>query len=379
MKAIERCAQNRFLRRMMPGVWWLLGETADSRSDLRPDTTTSYVPGGFRMSVNTVMLMINAIISATLGYPLWLMAARLFDPATVGLGSGAISAIRLCSQIALLGIGAAVTLLLPRQRQHPSDLLNVAITAAAASAVLFACGFLILSAAFFGQFRFLVVSPFYALAFLALNVVSVLAILLDSIFIALRRSDRVATRSIAQAIAALIILGVAGTILRSQGVAAILLAWIGAFVASAVLGDRYLCRYVAGYRFRPLATRSTAHALLHVGIPQSILKLVDRRTWLHPAHPGDRGAEPDRKWLLVHRLDVWWPGVCRAESGVGSAVRRVVSRARQVQPARTAVDPALLRARRSDGNWYGSVRSLGIASNGRRLRQRRGQLPCESW
>src|SRR6185437_12679516 len=176
----ERCAQNRFLRRMMPSVWWLLGETANPRSDLSPGATMSYMPGGFRMSVNTVMLMINAIISATLGYPFWLLAARLFDPATVGLGSGAISAIRLCSQIALLGIGAAVTLLLPRQRRHLSDLFNVAITLAAASAIIFASSFLILSAVFFGQFRFLVVSPSYALVFLALNVVSVLAILLDS-------------------------------------------------------------------------------------------------------------------------------------------------------------------------------------------------------
>jgi O-antigen/teichoic acid export membrane protein len=273
MKAMERCAQNRFLRRMMPSVWWLLGETADPRSDLSPGATMSYMPGGFRMSVNTVMLMINAIISATLGYPFWLLAARLFDPATVGLGSGAISAIRLCSQIALLGIGAAVTLLLPRQRRHLSDLFNVAITLAAASAIIFASGFLILSAVFFGQFRFLVVSPSYALVFLALNVVSVLAILLDSIFIALRRSDRVATRSIAQAIVALIVLGVVGTILHSEGVAAILLAWIGAFVASAIFGYWYLCRYVAGYRFRPLATRSTARALLHFGIPQSMLNL----------------------------------------------------------------------------------------------------------
>ncbi|HVX29375.1 MAG TPA: hypothetical protein VHA53_02760 [Nitrolancea sp.] len=273
MKAIERYAQNRFLRRMIPGVWWLLGETADARSELRPAATSAYVPGGFRMSVNTVMLMINAIISATLGYPFWLLAARLFDPASVGLGSGAISAIRLCSQIALLGIGAAVTLLLPRQKRHPSDLLNVAITSATVSAVVFGCSFLILSAAFFGQFRFLVVSPWYALAFLVLNVVSVLAILMDAFFIALRRSDRVATRSIAQALAALVVLGVVGTLLRSQGVAAILLAWIGAFVASAFLGYRYLCRYVAGYRFRPLATRSTARSLLYFGIPQSILNL----------------------------------------------------------------------------------------------------------
>jgi O-antigen/teichoic acid export membrane protein len=273
MKAIERYAQSRYLKRMMPSVWWLLGETADSRSDLKPDTSTSYVPRGFRMSVNTVMLMINAIISATLGYPFWLLATRLFDPATVGLGSAAISSIRLCSQIALLGIGAAVTLLLPRQRQHPSDLLNVAITSAAVSGVFFAFGFLILSAVFFGQFRFLVVSPWYALAFLVLNVVSVLAILLDSIFIALRRSDGVATRSIGQALAAVVVLGVAGTFLRSEGVAAILLAWIGAFVASAILGYWYLCRYVAGYRFRPLATRSTARALLQFGIPQSVLNL----------------------------------------------------------------------------------------------------------
>jgi O-antigen/teichoic acid export membrane protein len=273
MKAIARRSQTWLLRWVLPSVWWLFGETADSGSEQRPDSAAPYLPRGFRMSVNTVMLMINAIISAALGYPFWLMATRLFDPAAVGLGSGAISAIRLCSQIGLLGIGAAVTLLLPRQRQHPSELLNVATTAAAVSALIFAGGFLVLSAAFFHQFRFLVVSPAYALAFLALNVVSVVVILQDSIFIALRRADRVAARSIAQAIAALATLGVVSVVLHAGGVPAILLAWIGAFVASSLLGYWYLRGHVAGYRFRPLATRATTRSLLHVGIPQSMLNL----------------------------------------------------------------------------------------------------------
>ncbi|HEX7101474.1 MAG TPA: polysaccharide biosynthesis C-terminal domain-containing protein [Nitrolancea sp.] len=273
MKVIAHRAQTWLLRRVLPSVWWLFGETADSRSEQRTDSATPYVPRGFRMSVNTVMLMINAIISATLGYPFWLLATRLFDPAAVGLGSAAISAIRLCSQIGLLGIGAAVTLLLPRQQQHPSDLLNAAITSVTVSALIFGSGFLVLAAVFFHQFRFLVVSPAYALAFLALNVVSVLVILQDSIFIALRRADRVAARSIAQAFAAIATLGVASLVLHAGGVPAILLAWIGAFVASSLLGYWYLRRNVAGYKFRPLATRATTRSLLHVGIPQSMLNL----------------------------------------------------------------------------------------------------------
>lgn len=274
MKSIGRWSETWPLSRVLPIIWWMLGESNDSRNEQRT-AATQYVPRGFRMSVNSIMLMINAVISAALGYPFWLLATRMFSPADVGLSSGAISAIRLCSLIALLGIGAAVTLLLPHEQGHPNNLLNVAITLSAVSAVIFAVVFLALSGAFFGQFRFLVESPAYALTFLALNLVAVVAGVFDSIFIALRRSDRVATRSIAQAIAALVVLIVAGTLLHVGGVAAILLAWVGAFVASALLGYWYLRNNVPGYRFRPKATRTTARSLLHLGIPQSMLNLAN--------------------------------------------------------------------------------------------------------
>ncbi len=265
---------HQFMMRYAPRLLgWLLGEQDDEDSGVSHDASAA-VPRGFSMSVNSVMLMINAVISAFLGYPFWLLAARLFRASDVGLASGAISAIRLCSQIGLLGVGAAVTLMLPHERKNPSHLFNSAITLAVINGLFFAGGFVVLSLFAFQDFRFLAVSPIYLIAFLTLNVVASLAMLFDGLFIALRRSDKVAARSIVQAIAALAVVAAVGFMLRGFGVFAILLAWTGAFAASIIFGFRYIRSIVSGYSFSFAASRETFKSLMSLGVPQSVLNLT---------------------------------------------------------------------------------------------------------
>ncbi len=265
---------NQFLMRYAPRLLgWLLGEQ-DGEDDRPAEDASSAVPRGFSMSVNSIMLIINAVISAFLGYPFWLLAARLFTASDVGLASGAISAIRLCSQVGLLGVGAAVTLMLPNERKNPSHLFNSALTLAMVNGVIFAGGFVLLSFFAFHDFRFLAVSPIYLVTFLTLNVVASLAMLFDGFFIALRRSDKVAARSIVQAIGALGVALTVGYLLRGFGVFAVLIAWVGAFVASIAFGFRYLRAIVNQYRFSFTASRETFRSLMSLGVPQSVVSLT---------------------------------------------------------------------------------------------------------
>jgi hypothetical protein len=70
------------------------------------------------MRANASALMLNMVVSQTAALPFWLLAARLFDPSIVGLGAAATSAMRLCSQIALLGLNAAIIKRLPQSRNQ---------------------------------------------------------------------------------------------------------------------------------------------------------------------------------------------------------------------------------------------------------------------
>lgn len=226
------------------------------------------------MRLNAGMLMLDFVISSALGYPFWILAARVFDPADVGLGSAILSAMRLCSLVALVGIGSAIILLLPRREHEPSDVLSAAFTLAVSTSLVISLAFLMIVAVFFKELGALVSTPAYALTFIVLNLIVVVTLTFDSTFIALRRADKIVARSMVQGVVALAVLAVFGLIFRVGGTYSILFAWIGALVASVVLGKLFLRAAMPGHRLRLSATRATTGAMLGVGLPNFALKLA---------------------------------------------------------------------------------------------------------
>lgn len=227
------------------------------------------------MRLNAAMLMMDFVASSAFGYPFWILAARLFDPADVGLGSAVLSAMRLCSLLALIGIGSAVILLLPRREQHtPSDVLSSAFTLAVGTGLVISIGFLLLSSAFFPELGKLASSPIYIVTFLVLNLVVVVIKTFDSTFLALRRADKVALRSVVQGVVALAILGVLGFAAPISGALAILIAFIVGLLASCLLGRTLLRTALPGLRMRLRASRATTGAMVGVGLPNFALKLA---------------------------------------------------------------------------------------------------------
>src|SRR5215204_3677784 len=80
------------------------------------------------MALNSITLILGKMVTMALGFVVWLVAAKLFAPAEVGLASGTVSAMMLCVQLALFGAGAAVISLYPQHLQRPGELLDTAIT-----------------------------------------------------------------------------------------------------------------------------------------------------------------------------------------------------------------------------------------------------------
>jgi O-antigen/teichoic acid export membrane protein len=256
-------------------LWRLLREFAarDALYGFRTEASERSVQT-LPMRVNSVLLMTNFIVSAGMGYPFWILAARLFDANDVGVGSAALSGMRLCTLLATLGIGSAIVMLLPKPENRPSDVLSAAFTLATSTGLAIAAGFLILSRTMIPELGTLTESPADVLAFMLLIGTVLLATAFDSTFMALRRADSTLARSVIQGVTAIVILLLVALLLDIGGVMTILLAWIGSLAASALVGYLHLHAMIPGVRLRPSFSWAPALAVLRVSVPNFILRLA---------------------------------------------------------------------------------------------------------
>src|SRR5690606_2063459 len=146
-------------RRIAPGR--IIQDVAGAIALLRGKDHAHAASGGVKgqqmpplpMHINASMLMMDFFVGSALGYPFWIIAARLFDPADVGLGSAALSGLRLCMLLALIGIGSAIVLLLPRNEHDPSDVVSTALMLAVTSGLAVAVGFIVITGVLLGELK----------------------------------------------------------------------------------------------------------------------------------------------------------------------------------------------------------------------------------
>jgi len=93
---------------------------------------------------NANALVANQVLSAGIGLLYWMLAARLYPPATVGSSTAVISTLLLISGFAQLGFGAGMTRFLPRAGSGTLRLIVVSYAAVIATSVLLAAGFVAL-------------------------------------------------------------------------------------------------------------------------------------------------------------------------------------------------------------------------------------------
>ena len=63
--------------------------------------------------LSSAALIAGKVATMGFGFPAWIVAARMYPTNEVGLASGAVAAVTLCAQVALIGVGSAVITLLP--------------------------------------------------------------------------------------------------------------------------------------------------------------------------------------------------------------------------------------------------------------------------
>ncbi|MCA1563070.1 MAG: oligosaccharide flippase family protein [Acidobacteria bacterium] len=228
------------------------------------------------MVASSLALIAGKVSTMGLGFVFWLVAARFFAPSEVGLAAGAISAVMLCTQLALLGLGSAVIVHFPRHRQEPSSLLDTAFTVVAISAAAAACLFLLLASVAFHELSVVASEPMFAAAFVCMSVLGTLGILLDQVSTALRRGDQVLVRAILFGVATVGALSGLALWFDVGSSRVIFSTWVAGALAASVLGVVQLWRTLARYRYRPHLRLGTARRLLAVGLPNHALTLTER-------------------------------------------------------------------------------------------------------
>jgi O-antigen/teichoic acid export membrane protein len=225
---------------------------------------------------NSLGMISGRAASMALGFLFWLLAARLFPAEKDGLTAGVVSAMMLCTQLALLGIGSAFIAYFPRHQRTPAALVDTAVSIVVVSSLVAGALFLVTASFSFHELRVVGGSALYVVMFLSMCVFGTLNILLDQVSIAIGRGGQVLTRNVVFGGVTVVLLLGLHTIAHDASSLALFSLWIGGGVAACALGAAQLWRSLAGYRYRPRFERGLRAPLVRVGLPNHLLTLTER-------------------------------------------------------------------------------------------------------
>ena len=232
---------------------------------------------------NSGTLILGRVAASGLGYLTWLITARLFDAREVGIASGIVSAMMLCVQLALFGIGAAVIKTYPLHLESPSWMINTALNLIAAASLATAAIFLIFARAFFSELNVVSALPLYALLFLGINIFGAINVLMDHVSIAIKRGDQVLTRNVLFGVITIAGVAVLPLLAETTTSIAIISAWAAAGFFACLIGTIQIFRSIPAYSYTPAIEKQTAWQLIGIGLPNYLLTLAERApNWILP-------------------------------------------------------------------------------------------------
>ena len=226
---------------------------------------------------STTALVLNTVINGALGLAYWVVAARLYDPAVVGLGAGGVSSLLFVAGLGWMGLQQVLLRYLPAAGAARLRLIGAVYASAAALALAASAVFLVVARGD-PNLEFLVAEPSAALAFLAAVVVWVVFSLQDPVLIGIGRSALVPVENLAFGLTKLVLL-----------VVFVGLAHPWAIVGSWALGASWLVVLITVVLRRNLGGRATsatipaAGRIARFGLGQHLLAVVQAAPdWLVP-------------------------------------------------------------------------------------------------
>jgi O-antigen/teichoic acid export membrane protein len=139
---------------------------------------------------NSLYLMASTVVLAGFGFFFWIIAARGFTTAEVGIATTLISVSTLISSFCILGLNISLNRFLPKSEKR-SEMISSSFILVSLAAVLATVIFLIGVNLFSPKLSFLTSNFLYVLTFIFFIVILSLNSLIDSVFIAYRASGNV--------------------------------------------------------------------------------------------------------------------------------------------------------------------------------------------
>ncbi len=232
---------------------------------------------------NSLALILGRFSSSGLGFLTWLITARLYATADVGIASGVISAMMLCVQLALLGLNSAFVALYPKYRQQPSTLLNTTLNLVSLAALLVAFLFLLLSTTIFHEISIVSKSFTYILFFLGMTLFGTVNTFMDHVSIAIRRSDQVLVRNVSFGVITIVFVAALPLLVKSVTSESIVFAWMLAGFSACVIGAIQIFRSIREYRYRLELDTNIGKGLVSISLKNYLLTLAERApNWTMP-------------------------------------------------------------------------------------------------
>jgi O-antigen/teichoic acid export membrane protein len=227
-------------------------------------------------SVNSLALITAKIIAMGLGGLFWILAARAASPAEVGLAAGAVSAMMLCTQIAILGFGSAVILHVRNNKERLGVLFNSALSLVSVVSAALSILFVLIAGVVLVELDVVANSLLFASLFVSAGIFGTLGILLDQTSTALGRGDQALFRNVTFGGVALLGLVLVASTIPHPSAKALFAPWTVAGALATVIGLWQLGRSVRNFRPRPSIDGPLSRRLVRSALPNYVLTLIDR-------------------------------------------------------------------------------------------------------
>ncbi|MDQ0662314.1 O-antigen/teichoic acid export membrane protein [Arthrobacter ulcerisalmonis] len=206
------------------------------------------------------------------GFAFWVVAAHAALDREVGLTTAAVSAVMICTQLAVLGTGSAVIVSVGRG-EPPARVLDAAFGIVGVAGTVLALGYLVLE--LFVAPDTASMSVLFWATFVVAAVTGTMCTVLDQALVALGRGSSATLR---YTLGGLVSLGAAALVAwQAHGASAdvLMACWTLGSAVSCIIGGVQLRRLV-GYRPRPSLHPARGRSLLKMGIPNQLLTLTER-------------------------------------------------------------------------------------------------------
>ncbi len=225
---------------------------------------------------NAFYLMLNSVVVSLLGFVFWIIVARFYTAADVGLAAASIAAVGLLASLSNLGLGLGIIRFLPEAKEKATSMINSAFTIAGLASLVVALIFLAGLSFWSPALIFIRQHPIFLASFVLFTIAFTLSGLLSQVFIAKRRARFIFSQGVITGTLKIPIPIILVTFFGAFGIFAS--AGIAVSVAMLVAMLWFLPRVQKGYIPLPAMHKQVINEIAHYSLGNYLANLL----WIAP-------------------------------------------------------------------------------------------------